>query len=118
MTTDLPPDPDDAKKPALATNVLVRAGRKRNGLRVDLTAAEWAERSALVAEWETDGTTPERRREIERQLAEIDHGHPPAPIPPWVHAMAGRVVAGADAHGEPERPAGAEDRSETAGRME
>jgi hypothetical protein len=116
MTTDLPDDKPSAETKPLPTNILVRAARKRNGLRVGLTDAEWAERSTLVAEWETDGTTPERRREIERRLAEIDHGHRPAPIPEWVRSMAGRVVAGSgEAHVPSERAAGPEHRGETAG---
>lgn len=86
---DAIPMPETAPKP-LGTRALVRAARKRNGLRVDLTDAEWAERSTLVTEWERDGTTPVRRREIERRLAEIDHGHRPAPVPKWAREIAGR----------------------------
>lgn len=83
-------DANPKESPALPTAKLVRAARIRNGLRVDLTAEEWAERAELVDERLREETTPERRTAIARRLAEIDHGHRPAPVPKWAHDIAGR----------------------------
>lgn len=85
--------------------VNVVATRKRLGMRVDLSVAEWAERERLTWEW-AQSTDPIRRCEISRRLAVLDYGIVPGRIPGWVSSMAKRVSAPHEAPSRVSRASG------------